>query len=68
VNQEPPNVGRLFRFVSIEQALKTMNMIPLNILALILVIPGLLLVLEKEGKRVGLVPVLEWREEQRQQR
>jgi hypothetical protein len=45
-----------------------MHTIPLNILALILVIPGLLLVLEKEGKRVGWVPVLEWREEKRRQR
>jgi hypothetical protein len=43
-----------------------MNMVPPNILALILVIPGLLLVLEKEGKRVGWVPVLEWREKKRQ--
>jgi len=45
-----------------------MNDMLLNTLALILVIAGLLLVLEKEVKRVGSVPVLEWREEKRQQR
>jgi hypothetical protein len=58
---------QIARFLELTSA-EAMNTIPLNILALILVIPGLLLVLEKEGKRVGSVPVLGWREEKRQQR